>query len=141
VTPPNPGTGGVSRANVCLGGLVTLVLSIWAGIGGPPSEFRADPPWLATVLGAWLLEIYMAGACLALAGVLMCPFIPRMARVVATGAASLTLAGNVVSGLIGAGGEWRAAGLVLLLQAPFVLVMWQPPASSPGVDSGKSPVV
>jgi hypothetical protein len=112
------------RIGITVGCGGVFVLAVLAGIGGPPSEFRPGVPPVVDWLGDYVLEIYAAGALLALAGVVTSVIAPRAGRVTGTVAFAITAFGNLVSFAIGASGELRFGVLFLALSAPVLLLMW-----------------
>jgi hypothetical protein len=114
------------RVAAAIGSLGVCGLSVLAGIGGPPSEFRRGVPRFVDFLGDHILEIYAAAALIALAGLLVSLFVPQPGRIISTVGSLVTMFGNLVSIAIGTSGEGRAALIFVGLSTPFLLLMWVP---------------
>lgn len=115
---------GVERGRVVLGSLGVVTLAMLSGIGGPPSEFCQGLPPLVDTAGHYLLHIYLGALFVGLVGLVAAALVPAAGRVISTVAVALTTAGNLLSALIGSGGEGRGALIVLVFLLPFVLLMW-----------------
>jgi len=122
-----PHARNASHGRVLLGTVGIAVLATLCGIGGPPSILRQGlPPWLRHS-AQYLIAVYVGGLLFAVVAVFAAAVVPRIGRLFGTGAAILTTLGNVLSALVGSGGEGRGAALFSLLLVPFVLLMWAAP--------------
>jgi hypothetical protein len=114
------------RLGAIVGGVLIFLYALLSGIGGPPSEFRQEPPFFAKLLADHLLAIYGGGAILGLVGLIQSAIGSRLGRWGSTCGGRLSSLGNLAAAGIAAPHEASVSLWLAAIVIPLVLVIWVP---------------